>query len=243
MDIYCHRGNGFGLPEGSIAAFERAVHAGFYYEADLRLLRDGIVVVHHDPEPGRVFQKPKGKHFPIEGMETVEFVHLSARHDGGVYRPALLSDLLLLMRECPAIKALWELKAPSYRLAEEVARSILARSLQERVTVIALPANAEQIGRLAECGVRTGVVDTFPNRMLSYATARKANVVLTGWLTKWERVKYQLLDPVYIRTRAQSRALHEAGKSLVMGVAQSARDIRYFEWSGADGVVTDVIPR
>ena len=47
---YAHRGlhRGPSVPENSLAAFERAAQAGFGIELDVRLSRDGVLMVHHD---------------------------------------------------------------------------------------------------------------------------------------------------------------------------------------------------
>lgn len=46
---YAHRGlHGGGIPENSMAAFRRAVEAGYGIELDVHLSRDGEVVVFHD---------------------------------------------------------------------------------------------------------------------------------------------------------------------------------------------------
>lgn len=46
---YAHRGlHGDGIPENSLAAFEKACEAGFGIELDVQLSRDGTVMVFHD---------------------------------------------------------------------------------------------------------------------------------------------------------------------------------------------------
>ncbi|GAA1843503.1 glycerophosphodiester phosphodiesterase [Agromyces salentinus] len=47
--VLAHRGLAIEVPENSLAAFERALNAGAgYLETDVRLTRDGIVVIAHD---------------------------------------------------------------------------------------------------------------------------------------------------------------------------------------------------
>ncbi len=51
---YAHRGlHGEGIPENSLPAFERAAQKGFGIEMDIRLTRDGHLVVHHDESAKR----------------------------------------------------------------------------------------------------------------------------------------------------------------------------------------------
>lgn len=52
---FAHRGlHGSGVPENSLAAFERAVAAGNGIECDLRMSADGVVYVFHDRTLGRM---------------------------------------------------------------------------------------------------------------------------------------------------------------------------------------------
>jgi len=136
MKIYSHRGNGFGPPEGSIEAFKSAVQNGFCYEADLRLLGDGEVVVFHDDKPGRVFASPRGVK-PLREMTSAEFRTLKTPSVGN--RPPFLKELLELMLRYPRIEALWELKAEEKLLIEKVTAYIKEKNLQRRVTVIGYP--------------------------------------------------------------------------------------------------------
>ena len=49
--LYAHRGlhdNNSNAPENSMAAFKKAVEAGYGIECDVQLTRDGIPVIFHD---------------------------------------------------------------------------------------------------------------------------------------------------------------------------------------------------
>ena len=55
-----HRGNGTPYPENTMAAFREAVRAGFsVLETDLRLSRDGHIVLAHDPTLQRLCGDPR----------------------------------------------------------------------------------------------------------------------------------------------------------------------------------------
>ncbi len=55
MCDYAHRGlHGDGIPENSLAAFERACVEGYGIELDVQLSRDGVVMVFHDAKLGRM---------------------------------------------------------------------------------------------------------------------------------------------------------------------------------------------
>ena len=52
---FAHRGlHGDGVPENSMTAFKRAIDSGYGIEIDIRLSRDGVLVIHHDPTLLRV---------------------------------------------------------------------------------------------------------------------------------------------------------------------------------------------
>ena len=53
--VIAHRGASGERPENTLSAFERAVEqAADMIETDLHLSRDGVVVIHHDPELERL---------------------------------------------------------------------------------------------------------------------------------------------------------------------------------------------
>lgn len=69
--MYAHRGlfdNAGGVPENSLAAFRGALEAGYGIELDVRLARDGIPVVFHDPDLARLC----GAQIPIADLMMEE---------------------------------------------------------------------------------------------------------------------------------------------------------------------------
>lgn len=83
--LFAHRGlydNAAGIPENSLAAFKRAVEAGYGVELDVQLTRDKIPVVFHDFTLRRMARYDKGAE--SEGAAINE--------DGSFGVPGLLSD-------------------------------------------------------------------------------------------------------------------------------------------------------
>ncbi len=66
---YAHRGlHGEGVPENSLAAFQKAVEAGYGSELDVHLLKDGGLAVFHDEKLRRV----TGKEGTVEMLTTAD---------------------------------------------------------------------------------------------------------------------------------------------------------------------------
>jgi glycerophosphoryl diester phosphodiesterase len=59
LQVYAHRGASLSHPENTMAAFRTALEEGATgIETDLRLTRDGVIVLVHDPDLGRVAGVP-----------------------------------------------------------------------------------------------------------------------------------------------------------------------------------------
>jgi glycerophosphoryl diester phosphodiesterase len=115
---FAHRGGAADGDENTMAAFERAVQAGYrYLETDVHATADGVPVVFHDDSLQRMFGRP-GR---IEDLTWADVNSL--REDGATVVPSLV-DLLDAFPECrlnvdmkadsavdPTIEAIWKLNA------------------------------------------------------------------------------------------------------------------------------------
>jgi glycerophosphoryl diester phosphodiesterase len=115
---FAHRGGAAVGDENSMAAFERAVQAGYtYLETDVHATSDGVSVVFHDDTLDRMLGRP-GK---IEDLAWADL--LSLRVNGAAVVPALV-DLLDAWPDCrlnidlkadtsvdPTIEAIWKTNA------------------------------------------------------------------------------------------------------------------------------------
>ena len=64
VNLYAHRGlhdNNSDAPENSMAAFKKAVDAGYGIECDVQLTKDGVPVIFHDFTLQRVARYPEGR--------------------------------------------------------------------------------------------------------------------------------------------------------------------------------------
>src|SRR5262245_56434865 len=115
---FAHRGGAAYGDENTMAAFERAVQAGYtYLETDVHATSDGVPVVFHDGTLQRTF----GRAGRIEDLSWADVESLRDR--GAAVVPSLL-DLLDGLPECrlnidmkadsavdPTIEAIWKLNA------------------------------------------------------------------------------------------------------------------------------------
>jgi glycerophosphoryl diester phosphodiesterase len=72
--LYAHRGlhdNNSVAPENTMAAFKKAVDAGYGIECDVQLTKDGIPVIFHDFTLARVARYPKGRS-PEDGVPNAD---------------------------------------------------------------------------------------------------------------------------------------------------------------------------
>jgi glycerophosphoryl diester phosphodiesterase len=115
---FAHRGGAAEGDENSMAAFARAVAAGYtYLETDVHATRDGVAVVFHDDTLDRMFGQ-RGK------IENLTWNDVSSLRIAGESVVPALADLLDTWPECrinidmkadsavdPTIEAVWKLNA------------------------------------------------------------------------------------------------------------------------------------
>lgn len=115
--LYAHRGLHDGnqtVPENSLAAFARAVEAGYGIELDVQLTGDGRAVVHHDADTLRVCGESRV-------IRRTPYAELPALPDGSAV--PLLSDVLALVAgRVPLIVEIKHYGSP----AENAARALEA---------------------------------------------------------------------------------------------------------------------
>src|SRR5436189_6426851 len=86
--VYAHRGGAALRPENTLAAFDHGLSLGADgLELDVRLSRDGVVVVHHDAS----LERTTNGHGPLEQCSPEELARLDAAYrfgPGGLARTA-----------------------------------------------------------------------------------------------------------------------------------------------------------
>lgn len=76
--IVAHRGGAKEFTENTVEAFQRAAHIGAAaIETDIRLTKDGVVVIYHDDNVGRVEGMPFGTKGPL--VADVNYAEMTAK--------------------------------------------------------------------------------------------------------------------------------------------------------------------
>ncbi len=237
--VFAHRGGAALAPENTLAAFDQALALGADgLELDVRLARDGVVVVHHDATVDRT-TSGRG---PVEALTAGELARLDAGYhfqaDGrypfrgrGVGVPALRE----VLARYPEVPVIVELKGDDPRLAERTLADIEA---------------AGAAGRVAVASFSQRVLDAA--RRLAPQVATSASTREVRWLLWRARFGWTVSHPPYrmvqvpetrgatrIVTPAFIRAAHRAGLAAqVWTVDREADMVRLLEW-GVDAIITD----
>lgn len=153
--LVAHRGGSLLAPENTLPAFERAAALGAdAIETDVRLTKDGVVVVFHDEETTRLTGSPG----TIEGRTLEEVLRLDAAHafssDGGRTFPLrgkgfTVPPLAEALRRHPRMRFNVDAKSDDPALAEGLARTVREAGAEGRVCVGSFhDAQAERLGAL-----------------------------------------------------------------------------------------------
>ena len=136
--VHGHRGCGGLLPENSLPAFRHAIALGVTtLELDVRLTRDGVLVVHHDPrlDPKRCVDED-GRRVKRRRLANLAYTDLigvdCGRSVAGAHIPRLEEVLDLARHAGYSVRVSVELKMRVPRAqAGELARRLLAAIRQE----------------------------------------------------------------------------------------------------------------
>jgi glycerophosphoryl diester phosphodiesterase len=153
--LVAHRGGSALAPENTLAAFDRAAALGAdAIETDVRLSRDGVVMVFHDEDTARLTGEPG----TIEARTVAEVSTLDAAFsftpDTGRTFPLRGTGLRVpsfaeALRRYPRMRFNVDAKGTEPALADALARTIREEGAEDRVCVGSfLDAQAERLGAL-----------------------------------------------------------------------------------------------
>jgi glycerophosphoryl diester phosphodiesterase len=250
--VFAHRGGAKLRPENTLLAFDHGLSLGADgLEFDVRLSRDGVVVVHHDATLERTTDGsgPVAAHtadelgrldagFQFSPPSPAESGPASARQPalhpfrglaGGVPR---LADVL---RRYPAARCIIELKTNDLELARRTIDTVRAADAVERVSLGSFGTQVLRAARFLEPRIPTG------------ASREETRLALYRSWVRWP-VRRPPYREFQVPERAGStrvvsprfvRYAHEAGVAVRVWTVDDEHDIRrLLEW-GVDGIISD----
>lgn len=121
MRIFAHRGSSLVWPENTLLAFERAHEAGATgFETDLRLSRDGEIVLCHDPDLARLGRPGTG----VSDLEAAEVTRIEVASPEGDLSDSMIT-LRTLLEAYPSKDYIFDCKISAPLLFESL-RALLA---------------------------------------------------------------------------------------------------------------------
>jgi glycerophosphoryl diester phosphodiesterase len=241
--LVAHRGGSGIAPENTLAAFDRAATLGAdAIETDVRLSRDGVVMVFHDEETGRLTGEPG----TIEARSAEEIERLDAAfsfsEDGGVSFPLRgagprIPTFAEALRRYPRMRFNVDAKSEDPALADALARVVREARAEERVCVGSFfDAQAERLGALLP-GVCRFLPEQAATRHVLAAKSGAAPVGLPGGYDLADLPARMgdltVVDPPVVEH------FHRLGIPVHVWTVDEEEEMRALLAIGVDGIVTD----
>lgn len=228
--VFAHRGGAALAPENTMPAFDQAIALGADgVELDVRLSRDGVVVVHHDARVDRT-TNGRGR---VSDRTASELARLDAAYRfGGPWRGTgvgipTLADVLRRHREAWVIV---EMKQDRVELAHATVAVVRAAGAADRVCLAASGLRAITAARRAAPEIMTS------------AAREEVRVALTG---RWLGHDYQgfqvpeRVGAVQIVSGAFVARAHRHGLFVQVWTVNRPEGLRRMIDLGVDGLITD----
>ena len=239
MRVYAHRGGAALAPENTIAAFDNGLALGADgLELDVRLSRDGVPVVHHDPTLERTTSgQGYVAAFSADELARLDAGHHFAREGAFPFRGQGIGIPRLeeVLGRYPGIPLIIEMKGDSAALAEAVVHVVRKAGALDRAILASFKTRTLMAARRAAPGVRTGAT-TFevrsalcrawcglPPRRPAYVGFQLPEK--SGWL--------RVVSPRFVR------AAGRAGLPVSVWVVDAEEDMRRLIGWGVTGLITD----
>lgn len=241
--LVAHRGGAGLWPENTLPAFDGAVHLGAAcLELDVRLTRDGQVVVFHDPDTARIAGEPGA----IEARTLAELSRLDAGFgfspDGGQSHPFRgqgigVPTLEALLDRHPDVRLNVEAKSPDPALAEALVALVRRAGAVERVCLGSeLDAQGLRLRRLLPEACHYLPRGAATRHVLAARAGLGRLLPADGWdcaelpvASRWLRVA----------TPGVVRHFHRRGMAVFFWTVDDEVEMRRLLALGADGIMTD----
>lgn len=212
-----HRGLSSEFTENTLAAFQAAAQAGFQaIELDVRLTRDGEVVVLHDASLARTTDGSAR----VADMRYDELRGYSTGH-GPVPR---LDDLLSSLQDW---RGIWNIEVKAIAAAEPAVHLVEHHGLEKRVVITSFDPNALEIARATNPDVARGLIVMGSVDEGDIAMARELEC-------RWFNADHDLLDAAAVAE------LRQAGLLVGAWTVNDPARARQLAGLGASCVITDV---
>ena len=241
--LIAHRGGSALAPENTLAAFDRAEMLGAdAIETDVRLSRDGVVMVFHDEDTARLTGKPGS----IEARTTADIAELDAAFsftpDHGVTFPlrgagVRIPSFAEALRRHPRMRFNVDAKGAEPALVDALARTVQEARAEDRVCVGSfLDAQAERLGALLP-----GVCRFLPQEAATrHVLAAKAGAAPVGLPAGYDLADLParmgdmtVVDPPVVEH------FHRLGIPVHVWTVDDEDEMRALLAIGVDGIVTD----
>lgn len=232
--VYAHRGGSRLRPENTIAAFDHGLAVGADgLEFDVRLSRDGVVVVHHD----QTLERTTNAQGPVAALTAAEL----SRLDAGAHFPGFagavggVPTLRDVLRRYATAAIIIELKLNEPELVHRTIDEIRAADAVDRVAVGSFGTRVLRAARASEPRIRTGS-SREETRLFLYRSWCRIPV---------RHPRYQELQVPEMAgsTRVVSprfvRYAHEAGCAVKVWTVDEETDMRRLLSWGVDAIISD----
>ena len=226
--VLAHRGLAIGVPENTLASFEKAAAAGVdYIETDVNASADGVAIASHDPTLERLVGRPER----IADLTLAELLEIDL---GGGVTFVTLADVLAAH---PGIRFNIDIKAED--VARPAAQAIIDAGATDRVLITSFSSRR-----------RRAAVDRLPGVAASASAAEFVPALIFAKLGLVPAVRFLLrrVDAVQIpltifglhtTTPRMVRRLHAAGVEVHVWTINDVEVARALLDRGVDGIVTD----
>jgi glycerophosphoryl diester phosphodiesterase len=241
--LVAHRGGSLLAPENTFVAFDRALELGAdAVETDVHLTRDGVVVVFHDDETGRL----TGVVGTIEERTLAEVHALDAAFgfspDGGRSFPyrglgVRVPTLAETLARYPSLRWSVDAKSEDPALADAIVAVVRSARAVERVCLGSFfDAQAVRLGALLP-----EVARFLPQHAATcHVMAAKAGQPATGCPSGYDLASLpHRLDGMTVVDRAVVEHFHRLGIPVHVWTVDEEADMRSLLALGVDGLVTD----
>jgi glycerophosphoryl diester phosphodiesterase len=212
MLVIGHRGARSVEPENTVRALQKGMRCADMVEVDLRLTRDGVLVIMHDA----TLDRTTNGHGPVKTHTLAEIQHLDAGK--GEKIPTFRDVLDLVGGRCGLFA---EIKEPG---TEDLACRLILEAGVPGVTLVSFdPAAIKRAKKYS--GIRTGlIVSGKTTDPVFFAQDSGANMFLP---------EFSLLTPALVRE------VHGTGMTLVAWTVNEDTEIHRAMKLGIDGIATD----